>query len=400
MGDSRLAGITNLNRSSLLGGPIFYAARNPLAQTSPSRTFARHLSSSETNLSIENCKRSRPQSTVSQGGRIPSLDLLKLIAVSAVVGLHAPDSITHVSVGWQISNQIFRFAVPSFFIISGFLFKRSFDRSSDKLTVLLRYGTRILVPFLFWSIFYALVPPFVSGAPNGIPSAIRDHFTSIVRFPHAFLLTGFVYHLWFLSALGQGLFVLWLSMRVSGVKLVLILGAALYCIALCAEPYSPSPIGLHWHFYARNGPFFSTLFVGLGAWLADTGLACKTSSALWLLCLGLLMQLTEVYFLYFLYRTPIRDHNFVLGTVPYALGCVLLALSKPNIGRPCDLSNLGLLTLGIYAFHPYVIEVLLPLAHHSNLLMVPILFESTVLIISVGVVWCVSKFPLVGHVVS
>ena len=338
------------------------------------------------------------QNTVART-RIASLDFLKFIALCAVIGIHAPDAITHQALVWQVLNQLFRFGVPCFFLIAGFLFMRSYESSLDKDRVILKYGQRIIIPFLLWSLFYAVAPPFISGAPEGALVAINQHLWAIVRYPHSFLLTGFAYHLWFLSSLGQALLILWFCLRILDLRAALLAGAGLYSIALLGGPYAQTFIGFHSHFNLRNGPFFSALFVAIGAWLAKRGFRCSSRDAVMVLCAGLLLHASEVYFLYFRYGQPIRNHDFVCGTVPFAVGAMLWALSLPDFAGPFGLARLGTYSLGIYAIHPYVIEVLQGWFSSEALMCPPAVFESLVLVSSICFALCISRIKWARPVV-
>jgi surface polysaccharide O-acyltransferase-like enzyme len=290
--------------------------------------------------------------------RIQSIDALKALAMFAVVCIHVPNSPAIMTLPWQLFNQLCRFGVPAFFIISGFFFMRSWLSAAGKDTVLIRYESRLLIPFLFWAMFYALVPPFVSGSPEGVPAALREHLSNIIHHFHTFLLSGYVYHLWFLSSLMQGLFLLWFCLRFLNLHAALVSGILLYSVALLGEPYANTSLGFHTHFDLKTGPFLSTLFVSIGALLAKARYNPGSLVAIVSIGLGLVISLAEVAFSYYRYGQPISHHDFLAGTPFFALGCVLLALARPTLGVGSGLVRLGRYSLGIYALHVYVIEVL------------------------------------------
>lgn len=195
--------------------------------------------------------------------RNSSIDALKGIAIIAVILLHLPASRTTDSVGWQLLNILGRFAVPCFFLISGYFFRLSWERTENKPQLLAKSILRIIPIFLFWAAVYAILPPFVDGGDWS------SHLQAILHYPHSFILTGNVYHLWFLSSLLQGLLVLWVFLWLDHYRYGLVFGALLYTVALVAGTYSMTPLGFPISFDMKNGPFFSTLFVFLGALLAQ-----------------------------------------------------------------------------------------------------------------------------------
>lgn len=326
--------------------------------------------------------------------RIHSLDSLKGVGIFAVICLHVvqPADASLMSWPWQIWNQICRFAVPCFFLTAGFFFMRAWRRTSDHAALLRAYAARLMKPFFFWALFYAVVPPFVSGAPRGIGAAIIDHLTNIVRYPHWFLMSGFVYHLWFLSALLQGAVLVWLALRFANLSVALWLGGILYCVALLGDPYSQTALGIQTpspSFDMKAGPLVSTLFFAIGAWLADRGRNASLATGAILMGGGLVLHLAEVICLEHVFGRPIVSNNCVVGTVPYAVGMMLMALARPNIGGWA--AEIGAYSLGIFTLHPYVIEVLRLLPFGPTLSDYPPLFAGLVLMITFLVIRRLSK---------
>ncbi len=166
--------------------------------------------------------------------RIKSLDVLKGVGIIAVICLHAiqPGDMAATSLVWQVFNQVCRFAVPCFFLIGGFFFMHAWRQTSEPEKLICHYAARLMKPFLFWTLFYAIVPPFIGGAPDAISLKIREHLEALIRYPHTFFLTGFVYHLWFLSSLLQAAVVVWVCLRFGNLRIALVLGAVCYCLAL------------------------------------------------------------------------------------------------------------------------------------------------------------------------
>jgi peptidoglycan/LPS O-acetylase OafA/YrhL len=70
------------------------------------------------------------------------------------------------------------------------------------------------------------------------------------------------------------------------------------------------------------------------------------------------LQILEARFLYDEYAVSAYDHEFLVGTIPFAIGMAGLALNDLRWSRYPVLSNWGRdYSLGIYLVHPLVIYV-------------------------------------------
>src|SRR6266404_1347487 len=92
-----------------------------------------------------------------------ALDTMRVIAILAVVMIHTSTRVletNHYDLNNYgrdlLLNQISRFAVPLFFIISGFALELNFDFHSSYLSFFKKRTTKILIPYIFWSAFYYL----------------------------------------------------------------------------------------------------------------------------------------------------------------------------------------------------------------------------------------------------
>jgi len=323
--------------------------------------------------------------------RIASLDLLKLLAVFAVIFIHLPAS----DLPRQVCNQLARFAVPCFFIVSGYLFASS---SATGRSAIENRIKRIMVPFLAWALFYAIVPPYITFGRSAALQTLGGHFHQILADPIRFLLTGNAYHLWFLSSLVQGICLLWLFRSYANVKIGLAFGALLLGVALVADPYGA--LLLHHAWRLQAGPFLSTFFIMLGAHFAESKVTGKPAAAGLLIGGGLLLHWMEVLFLQRYGGTPFYQQKLVFGTVLYAVGIFLLFLSHPAWGRGSALAKCGTVSLGIYAIHPYVMECL-----HRLVSFVPIIANGAVavpaiFILSLAIALLFARVPGIRRLVA
>ena len=89
-----------------------------------------------------------------------SIDILRSIAILAVVGIHTSTQ-TFAASGFNANdftlsifiNQILRFAVPLFFAISGFSLTVSF-KEGNILSFYKKRVSKVILPYVIWSLFY------------------------------------------------------------------------------------------------------------------------------------------------------------------------------------------------------------------------------------------------------
>jgi surface polysaccharide O-acyltransferase-like enzyme len=96
---------------------------------------------------------------------VKSIDSLRTFAILAVLLIHTTTrtieagNFNLIYFPFTIFlNQMARFAVPLFFVISGFVLEINFDKNSGYLNFLKKRFSKILIPYIFWSgIYYLLV---------------------------------------------------------------------------------------------------------------------------------------------------------------------------------------------------------------------------------------------------
>ncbi len=93
-----------------------------------------------------------------------AIDFIRLASIIGVVVIHTStyyiDRTPPFSFNFYILhavNQVFRFAVPAFFGISGFLLALKYSNIESPLKFYKKRFSRILVPYLIWTLFYFLI---------------------------------------------------------------------------------------------------------------------------------------------------------------------------------------------------------------------------------------------------
>lgn len=138
------------------------------------------------------------EASMSRGKRFNDLFVLRLIATVAVIAIHTTSQDMTLSFMGYYGNQLARFSVPMFLILSGFLLFQN-DLNDGLLPRSQFYRKRfrrILLPYILWTIFYSLILHYYfNGTQNAhmiLPDMIR----------HFFLGNGFT-HLYFVVIIIQ-----------------------------------------------------------------------------------------------------------------------------------------------------------------------------------------------------
>lgn len=91
----------------------------------------------------------------------PSIDATRLVAILAVILIHTSTRVLEVTnfdlihTSWTLFlNQASRFAVPLFFLISGFVLELSSATPQTIWRYLQKRTSRLFIPFVFWSVIY------------------------------------------------------------------------------------------------------------------------------------------------------------------------------------------------------------------------------------------------------
>lgn len=91
----------------------------------------------------------------------PTIDFIRIIAILAVLAIHTTTRILEASLfniqGFTFTffvNQAARFAVPLFFMISGFVLELNYPYHQNYGAYLKKRFSRIFLPYIFWSFIY------------------------------------------------------------------------------------------------------------------------------------------------------------------------------------------------------------------------------------------------------
>lgn len=294
-------------------------------------------------------------------------------------------------------NQLSRFAVPLFFLCSGYFLQPKLSREAP-LPLAWHYCRPLLVLWLSWSLIYLLVPfnP-VTAFSQGYLASLQGQWQFQLADPLNGWWVGGMIHLWFLPALMLAVLLLALCYRAGKPQLALIFGIGLYLLALLGGSYAKPLLGAEWPLLTRNGPFFSLLFVALGATLRQRQWQPTVHTSWGLTIAGLALYALEAIGLYLLDDVPLTRHDFLLGSVPWALGLFGLLLTHPHWGKGSWLERQAPKVLGLYCLHMMVVVWLFTFGPQSaslpwEMAKVPLLFGLSLLIYRL-----LATLPLTRH---
>jgi peptidoglycan/LPS O-acetylase OafA/YrhL len=267
-----------------------------------------------------------------------TVDTLRLLAALEVILLHVNLEGLPVLLPIAIRLQA-RWAVPFFFIISGYFLARRLDdpaRSDVRPAI-----HRMIWVFLLWTLIYI---PLVLYQHD-----VREVFRRLLS--AGFVYSGTYFHLWFPSSLVLGLIFLSFCLHYKLDRLIPWISVLILMHILMAGSYDIFGIKFPFDFEtARHWASVPCLL--LGVWLHRRGPIGWPAA--WALVIGgLALQAVEAYVLLTRFSVSAYDHEILLGTIPMALGAASLGLSGLKWLEFPVLSSWGKeYSLGIYLIHP------------------------------------------------
>lgn len=286
--------------------------------------------------------------TASSPARNASLDALRVLSLLGVVTLHvASGGFAQMKPVGFVIDELSRFAVPVFFLMSAYFWKDA-DLASP-LRLALKVARRVLPAFaaiLAVTIAVRLLEGQDLGfelTPEGIALLLWTG--------------GPAFHLWFLPALVVGSALAALLIRRLGLGGAMAAAVVLFIAGTLIGGYARLWLGHGFPFWVdRNGLFFAPVFLVGGVLLRREreAVAALPLAAVWAgLVAFALLQLVEGYFI--VGRYPM-GHDFSLATLGYGFAVAVLFMRITLTGAVW--SVLGQATFGAYLIHLLVLHAL------------------------------------------
>jgi surface polysaccharide O-acyltransferase-like enzyme len=272
-----------------------------------------------------------------------ALDAAKIVACFFIVFVHV-GSYSEIGSPWGETLRVMtRWAVPFFFLASGFTIG-----SSDAGGILKRVNKLISI-LLYGSVIYIPVIYFQTGenhikAINKILSPDTIHY-------------GLYGHLWFIGALITGLVLFWYARSNLSHRQALML--SFFIIGMCWFGDAIKSFGVQiWFFYLfRYLIGFALVYVGWSIGAGNIPVP-KNNRILSIIFISCLLLMGAEYFVSFSYFDGSHgERQFPLACIPAAVVLLFVCVNS-DIDRNF-LSNAGeSYSLGIYIIHPLIIYVI------------------------------------------
>ena len=339
-----------------------------------------------------------------------SVDVVRVIAIFAVVVIHTmPFDDTYIWLGRDLNvgylfNQLARFAVPFFFVISGYFWGLKINSGSPLIDSTKKMARKIFIIFLFWSAIYLILTSLSNIFQYGALTPFQIIYLNTAKLfdhPMKTAMEGTKVHLWFLVALLFCLAICDFFIRRNMSKILIVFSIILYGIGLLGKAYADSPLGFHSEFNFRDGPFFGLIFFVTGYIFSKT-----TQRKYWLMIglfltiFGTLIHFAELFLLRSIWGTTMLQ-DYVIGTYFMGVGVAMVALSNPIFLRLNQFSKIGPLVLGIYAVHFVFVDLLKPFgAGLTGVTWWEFGYPDGVFILSLASTYAMSRFNLTRQIVA
>ena len=271
------------------------------------------------------------------------IDVFKLIASILIILLHVTETTNYYAV--EIKEIFTRFAVPFFFIASGFFFHKGLERSCDKSEYFKKYIKNILFLFLIWALL--IYSPFVIHSyitQNPYESTLK---IILMLFRRIFVIGPGAY--WYLIALLCSACFLYFCHIKKSYKLIvfaIILGFLLQFAYVCFKGvlsqitlFSLLFKGIYfvysWEF---NFIMYGIPFMGLGYFISKKDITLKPLTSAIILIISTLFSFFEYNLPKLFPHTFWNENKIFFAFIFQALSFFLLAKSLPlKISKPTSL---------------------------------------------------------------
>ena len=292
------------------------------------------------------------------------IDICKLIAAALVVLLHTVETTEFYSC--EVKFVFTRFAVPFFFIASGFFFCSGLDRSNNKREYFFRYERNLIKIFSVWAlIIYTPFTIYGYIKANSDESAIK---IILLLFRRIFVIGPGPY--WYLIALMVSAAFLYLCHIKLGDIVLIVFMIIGFVLHICYASFQ----GVLSNYYIFDKIFKSIYFVfsfefnflmcgipfmGIGYLICKKGYSFNHKTAIFLFIIFTGMRIVE-------YNLPVivesdfwNDNNISIAFIPQSIAFFMFAKGwEPCISKEKSL-NCRQLSSFIYFFHAiFLYEIL------------------------------------------
>ena len=281
-----------------------------------------------------------------------SISFFQYLFAIAVILVHSGRLTSYEPLHFGLKSMLGRLAVPFFIVCANFFLKQSLGNSKKMKT----YLVKIVKTYLFWSFVY-LPYAWLFFSSLHLPVYLFPAGVFV-----ALIYLGMCYQLWYIPAFLLGLFLVNQLVKRLGMVWTGFLALLLYCWGLI-ETYSAYldttsllkgyQLYSNLFFTARNGLFYTPIFIYMGYYLYDHFHAQTFSIHRWqklALAFGLLCLEGIIIF-----QHEGIDKNFFF-LLPFVTVYLVNACLRSSFLKSYDLQYLKQMSIALYFSHPIFIE--------------------------------------------
>ena len=344
-----------------------------------------------------------------EGERNINIDILRIISAVAVVAVHSTtkyiiDMSLFQSNLWEfcnIVNNASRYAVPMFFIISGYFTLNNIANKNYRSFYVKKFN-KVIIPFFIWSVFYTIF--YLKGVEDfNIFNLLKQMLTIILGYPS-------YYHLWFFYEL-IGLYIvtpiiikfldkLDLKDIIILIAIFILQNTLIHIVStmLKTNSYINIPFSGDTLFYYVLGGFFGK--TGFEFLLKNKKLilfAALISISINIIGTRVSTEIIGKFNGAFMASKLITIMFYVLGIFTIIMD---LKLNNLPIKAKEIIRTIAGLTFGIFLIHPFVIDFFIRALNfsHINIFVIIIQFILTCIISTILVLF-MKKVPLINKII-
>ena len=281
-----------------------------------------------------------------------SISFFQYLFAIAVILVHSGRLTSYEPLHFGLKSMLGRLAVPFFIVCASFFLKQSLGNSQKMKT----YLVKLVKTYLFWSFVY-LPYAWLFFSSLHLPVYLFPAGVFV-----ALIYLGMCYQLWYIPAFLLGLFLVNQLVKRLGMVWTGFLALLLYCWGLI-ETYSAYldttsllkgyQLYSNLFFTARNGLFYTPIFIYMGYYLYDHFHAQVFSIHRWqklALAFGLLCLEGIIIF-----QHEGIDKNFFF-LLPFVTVYLVNACLRSSFLKSYDLQYLKQMSIALYFSHPIFIE--------------------------------------------
>lgn len=301
-----------------------------------------------------------------------ALDAAKLLACFFIIVVHVGNYPEFPQPFGELFRASSRWALPFFFLTSGYLMGSSAHEDLGK-------KINKLVSILFWSsiLYIPILYRIVQGDVWRLISKVVSNDT---------IHGGTFFHLWFLNALILGVILTNYFIRNVSVKSTMFVSLAIMIFCWYGDLVKSLHYDIYIFYALRTLIAFSLVY--LGYYFAKSGVLKHVSNKLsmFVIFLGVGLMIGEVYFVGVIFNADMIERQFPAFCVPVCIA--LLSLCVNTNMNDNIFSKLGRdYSLGVYILHPLILYVLMhdvgPLISSVSVLKLIISFCASIAILMV-----------------